>query len=84
MIGALPTTLEVRAMAMSSELIYLGGKAGAAEIWDRKNLNRVDALQTGTNCKIQCMALDGNEEILIIGTSDGRIQVPPCNKPLLV
>lgn len=46
------------------------------EIWDRKKQNRIDTLQMGTNGKIACMAVDDNEEILVIGTSDARIQVP--------
>ena len=62
-------------MAISSELIYLGCKGGAVEIWDKKKHNRVDTLQTGTNSRVVCMALDKNEEILVIGTSDGQIQV---------
>lgn len=76
MIGSLVVASEVRTMAMNSELIYLGCKGGAVEIWDRKKQNRIDTLQIGTNGRIACMAVDGNEEILVIGTSDGRIQVP--------
>ncbi|XP_045822566.1 LOW QUALITY PROTEIN: putative E3 ubiquitin-protein ligase LIN-1 [Trifolium pratense] len=38
MIGSLQTGSEVRAMAVSSELIYLGCKGGAVEIWDKKKL----------------------------------------------
>ncbi|ONH98058.1 hypothetical protein PRUPE_7G226000 [Prunus persica] len=74
MVGFLPTTLEVRTMAISSELIYLGGKGGSVEIWDREKQNRIDTLQTGTNCKVLCLALDANEEVLVTGTSDGRIR----------
>ncbi|KAJ8568874.1 hypothetical protein K7X08_032571 [Anisodus acutangulus] len=74
MVGSLQSTLEVRAMAVSSELIYLGGKGGIVEAWCRNKHNRVDALQTGINGKVLCMALDANEETLVIGTSDGRIQ----------
>ncbi|KAF7819795.1 putative E3 ubiquitin-protein ligase LIN-1 [Senna tora] len=75
MVGSVVTASDVRAMAMNSELIYLGCKGGAVEIWDRKKQNRIDTLQIGTNGKVACMAVDGNEEILVIGTSDGRIQV---------
>ena len=75
MVGSLPTTLDVRAMAISSELIYLGGKGGSVEIWDRNKQNRMDTLQTGANCKVLCLALDANEEVLVAGTSDGRIWV---------
>ncbi|KAH7511943.1 hypothetical protein FEM48_Zijuj12G0037400 [Ziziphus jujuba var. spinosa] len=74
MIGSLTTAMEVRSMAISSELIYLGCKGGTVEIWGREKQNRIDTLQTGTNCKVICMALDSNEEVLVIGTSDGRIQ----------
>ncbi|XP_050218498.1 putative E3 ubiquitin-protein ligase LIN-1 isoform X2 [Mercurialis annua] len=74
-VGALATTLEVRAMVISSELIYLGSKGGIVEIWDQKNQTRVETLQTGIEgARILCMALDTNEEMLVIGTSDGRIQ----------
>ncbi|XWS72048.1 hypothetical protein CRYUN_Cryun02cG0007400 [Craigia yunnanensis] len=74
MVGSLPTTSEVRSMAISSELIYLGCKGGIVEVWDQKKQTRIEILQTGTNGKVLCMTLDANEEVLIIGTSDGRIQ----------
>lgn len=45
------------------------------EIWCREKPNKVDTLQMGRNCKIICMTLDEREEVLVIGTSDGRIQV---------
>ncbi|KAK4370205.1 hypothetical protein RND71_009680 [Anisodus tanguticus] len=74
MVGSLQSTLEVRAMVVSSELIYLGGKGGIVEAWCRNKHNRVEALQTGIDGKVLCMALDANEETLVIGTSDGKIQ----------
>ncbi|XP_038700840.1 putative E3 ubiquitin-protein ligase LIN isoform X1 [Tripterygium wilfordii] len=72
-VGSLSTSMEVREMAISSELIYLGCKNGAVEIWDRLKQTRVETLQNGTNGRILCMALDENEEFLVTGTSDGRI-----------
>ncbi|CAK7337433.1 unnamed protein product [Dovyalis caffra] len=74
LVGSVPSTLKVRSMAISSDLIYLGCKAGNVEIWNRKKQNRVEMLQTGINGKVVCMALDGNEEVLVIGTSTGLIQ----------
>lgn len=74
LVGSVSSTLEVRAMAISSELIYLGCKAGCVEIWDRNKHNRIETLQTGTMGKVISMALDSNEDILVIGTSDGRIK----------
>ncbi|XP_024627707.1 putative E3 ubiquitin-protein ligase LIN-1 isoform X2 [Medicago truncatula] len=78
MVGSLQTGSEVRAMAVSSELIYLGCKGGVVEIWDKKHI-KVGTLQLGTNCKVNCMALDSNEQILVIGTSDGQIQAWEMN-----
>lgn len=75
MVGSLQTGSEVRTMAVSSGLIYLGCKGGTVEIWDKKKSSKVDTLQMGTNCRVNCMALDRNEEVLVIGTSDGQIQV---------
>ncbi|XVF88573.1 hypothetical protein PTKIN_Ptkin19aG0061500 [Pterospermum kingtungense] len=74
MVGQLPTTSEVRSMAISSELIYLGCKGGIVEVWDQKKHNRIEILQARTNGKVLCMTLDANEEVLVIGTSDGQIQ----------
>ncbi|KAL9330155.1 hypothetical protein ACSQ67_005158 [Phaseolus vulgaris] len=79
MVGSLQTVSEVRAMAVSSGLIYLGCKGGTVEIWDMKKLSKVDTLQMGTNCRVNCMALDSNEEFLVIGTSDGQIQAWEMN-----
>ncbi|XP_047339652.1 putative E3 ubiquitin-protein ligase LIN-1 [Impatiens glandulifera] len=75
MVGSLASTMEVRAMAISSELIYLGGKGGAVEVWCRKKANKVETLNTGINSKIVSMALNNDEDVLVIGTSDGKIQV---------
>ncbi|CAI0543380.1 unnamed protein product [Linum tenue] len=73
-VGSLATTMEVRAMAVSSELIYLGSRVGTIEIWDRKKHIRVETIQACTNSKLISMAVDGNEDILVAGTSDGWIQ----------
>lgn len=78
-VGSVPSTLEVRSMVVSSDLIYLGCKGGIVEVWCRKKLDRIETLQTGTNGKILCMALDSDEEVLVIGTSNGRIQVTDIN-----
>ncbi|WOH11153.1 hypothetical protein DCAR_0830632 [Daucus carota subsp. sativus] len=73
-IGSVPSTLEVRSMEVTSDLIYLGCKGGIVEVWCRKKLDKKETLQTGTNGKVLCMALDSDEEVLVIGTSNGRIQ----------
>ncbi|GJT68593.1 putative E3 ubiquitin-protein ligase LIN [Tanacetum coccineum] len=64
----------VRTMVISSDMIYMGCKGGTVEVWCRKKLTRKETLQTGTNCRVICMALDSNEDLLVVGTSDGRIQ----------
>ncbi|KAF8400830.1 hypothetical protein HHK36_014132 [Tetracentron sinense] len=74
MVATLPFMLEVRAMVVSSELIYLGCKMGTVEIWSKEKYNKVETLQTGTNGKVLCMAVNGDEDVLVVGTSDGRIQ----------
>lgn len=69
-------------MVVSAELIYLGCKLGTVEMWSKEKLSRVGTLQTGTCGKVQCMALNGDGEVLVLGTSDGRIQVT-CFKTYL-
>lgn len=78
MVGSLPSTLDVRSMAISSELIYLGCKGGYVEVWCKRKNNKIETLQIGSNSKIVCMALDADEEVLVVGTSDGKIQVNIC------
>ncbi|KAF5788826.1 putative transcription factor WD40-like family [Helianthus annuus] len=65
---------EVRAMVISSDMIYMGCKGGIVEVWCKKKLSRKEVLQIGTNSKVTCMALDTNEDYLVVGTSDGRVQ----------
>nr|KAJ0203061.1 hypothetical protein LSAT_V11C500282180 [Lactuca sativa] len=75
LVESLSLTSEVRSMAISSEFIYFGCKLGIMEVWHRNKLTRKETLQIGTNCKVMCMALDSNEDVLVTGTSDGRVQV---------
>ncbi|KZV30094.1 hypothetical protein F511_17139 [Dorcoceras hygrometricum] len=74
LIGSLASTMDVRTMAVSSELIYLGCKGGTIEVWCKNKYNKVETLQTSSTTKIRCLALDDNEDMLLIGTSEGRIQ----------
>ncbi|KAL7093605.1 hypothetical protein ACP275_11G049800 [Erythranthe tilingii] len=73
-VGSLASTLDIRTMSVSSELIYLGCKSGVIEIWCKKKLSRVETLQISPTSRILCMAIDTNEDFLVVGTSDGRIQ----------
>ncbi|KAK1417336.1 hypothetical protein QVD17_26463 [Tagetes erecta] len=75
LVYSMSLTSEVRTMAVSSEFIYFGCKPGIVEVWCRNKLVKKETLQIGTNCKVMCMALDENEDILVIGTSDGKVQV---------
>nr|XP_043627899.1 putative E3 ubiquitin-protein ligase LIN [Erigeron canadensis] len=74
LIHSVSLTSEVRTMVVSSDMIYVGCKGGFVEVWCRKKLSRKETLQTGTNCKVMCMALDPNEDVLVVGTSDGILQ----------
>lgn len=66
MVGSVPSIMEVRSMAISTNIIYLGCKGGIVEVWCRKKLERKETLQTGTNGKVVCMALDSYEEIWLL------------------
>ncbi|KAG0503471.1 hypothetical protein HPP92_003543 [Vanilla planifolia] len=72
-VGSLPSTLDVRCLTISAELIYLGTKTGVVELWSRNKLVRVGVLQIGSNCRVTCMIVFG-DEVLVVGTSDGRLQ----------
>uniref|UniRef100_A0A251TRS3 RING-type E3 ubiquitin transferase n=1 Tax=Helianthus annuus TaxID=4232 RepID=A0A251TRS3_HELAN len=75
LVQSISLTSEVRTMAISSEFIYFGCKTGTLEVWCRNKLVKKEALQIGSNSKVLCMALDDNEDLLVIGTSDGKVQV---------
>ncbi|KAJ8750644.1 hypothetical protein K2173_015825 [Erythroxylum novogranatense] len=70
LVGTLSTTMELRTMVISSDIIYLGSRGGTVEIWDQKKHTKIEVLQTATNAKVLCMTLDTNEEVLVIGISD--------------
>ncbi|XP_073150479.1 putative E3 ubiquitin-protein ligase LIN isoform X2 [Henckelia pumila] len=74
LVGSLASTMEVRTMAVGSELIYLGCKGGTVEVWCKNKYNKVETLQTCSTTKIHCLALDANHDMLLVGTSEGRIQ----------
>lgn len=74
-VGTLPSTSEVRSIAVSSDLIYLGCKGGLVEVWCKKKHSKIETLQAGTSAKVLSITLNSNEDVLVIGTSDGKIQV---------
>ncbi|XP_062189107.1 putative E3 ubiquitin-protein ligase LIN [Phragmites australis] len=75
LVGSMPSSMEARSLVVSTDLIYLGSRNGAVEIWSREKLTRIGTLQAGgPSCRIQCMAVDGDGDVLVVGTSDGRIQ----------
>ncbi|XP_031485359.1 putative E3 ubiquitin-protein ligase LIN isoform X2 [Nymphaea colorata] len=73
-VGSLVPTADVRSLAITSELIYLGCRTGSIEVWSRENHRRVGTLETRTNSKVLCMSLHANGEVLVLGTADGQIQ----------
>ncbi|KAG2586001.1 hypothetical protein PVAP13_5NG002500 [Panicum virgatum] len=75
LVGSMPSSMEARSLVVSADLIYLGSRNGAVEIWSREKLTRIGTLQAGgPSCRVQCMAVDGDGDVLVVGTSDGRIQ----------
>ncbi|TVU22994.1 hypothetical protein EJB05_32719, partial [Eragrostis curvula] len=75
LVGSIPSSMEARSLVVSADLVYLGSRGGVVEIWSREKLTRIGALQAGgPSCRVQCMAVDGDGDVLVVGTSDGRIQ----------
>ncbi|CAO2209349.1 unnamed protein product [Urochloa humidicola] len=77
LVGSMPSSMEARSLVVSADLIYVGSRNGAVEIWSREKLTRIGTLQAGgPGCRVQCMAVDGDGDgdVLVVGTSDGRIQ----------
>ncbi|KAM0894206.1 hypothetical protein ACQ4PT_024615 [Festuca glaucescens] len=75
LVGSIPSPAEVRSLVVSADLVYLGSRNGAVEIWSREKLIKIGALQAGSpGCRVQCMAVDADGDVLVVGTSDGRIQ----------
>ncbi|KAM0913621.1 hypothetical protein ACQ4PT_012049 [Festuca glaucescens] len=76
LVGSIPSPAEVRSLVVSADLVYLGSRNGAVEIWSREKLIKIGALQAGgPGCRVQCMAVDADGDVLVVGTSDGKIQV---------
>ncbi|KAJ1281869.1 hypothetical protein BS78_03G006500 [Paspalum vaginatum] len=75
LVGSMPSAAEARSLAVSADLVYVGSRGGAVEIWSREKLARIGTLQAGgPGCRVQCMAVDADGDVLVVGTSDGKIQ----------
>jgi len=76
LVGSMATAAEARSLVVSADLIYVASRTAAVEIWSREKLARIGTLQAGgPGCRVQCMAVDADGDVLVVGTSDGRIQV---------
>jgi len=76
LVGSMATAAEARSLVVSADLVYVASRTAAVEIWSREKLARIGTLQAGgPGCRVQCMAVDADGDVLVVGTSDGRIQV---------
>ncbi|RCV46248.1 hypothetical protein SETIT_9G517200v2 [Setaria italica] len=48
LVGSMPSSMEARSLVASADLIYLGSRNGAVEIWSREKLTRTGYTRTGT------------------------------------
>ncbi|CAD6233636.1 unnamed protein product [Miscanthus lutarioriparius] len=75
LVGSMATAVEARSLVVSADLVYVASRTAAVEIWSREKLARIGTLQAGgPGCRVQCMAVDADADVLVVGTSDGRIQ----------
>lgn len=72
LVGSMATAAEARSLVVSADLVYVASRAAAVEIWSREKLARIGTLQAGG--RVQCMAVDADGDVLVVGTSDGKIQ----------
>ncbi|ONM28247.1 Transducin/WD40 repeat-like superfamily protein [Zea mays] len=78
LVGSMATAAEARSLVVSADLVYVASRAAAVEIWSREKLARIGTLQAGG--RVQCMAVDADGDVLVVGTSDGKIQVRPVQR----
>ncbi|WVZ72933.1 hypothetical protein U9M48_021315 [Paspalum notatum var. saurae] len=75
LVGSMASAAEARSLVVSADLVYVGSRGGAVEIWSREKLARIGTLQAGgPGCRVQCMAVDADGDVLVVGTSEGKIQ----------
>lgn len=70
LVGQLATGLDVRAMVVNDEFIYLGSNSGLIEVWLRERLVKVAGMSIG--CKIT--SLLAHDNVLFCGSEDGKIR----------
>ncbi|KAL6010319.1 hypothetical protein ACLOJK_000750 [Asimina triloba] len=75
-IGSLSTGFDIHSICANKDFVFTGTKCGIIEVWLRDRLTRVSSLKVhgGGNTKITCLASDVDGEMLLAGTSDGKIQ----------
>ncbi|MCO5600119.1 hypothetical protein L7F22_054227 [Adiantum nelumboides] len=68
--GQVTTNLDVRAMVVNDEFVYLGSNTGVIEVWLRTRFLKVASMNIG--CKV--MAILTHDNVLYCGCEDGKIR----------
>ncbi|KAL2324995.1 hypothetical protein Fmac_024053 [Flemingia macrophylla] len=75
-VGSLSTGLDIHRIAINSDFILAGTKFGTIEVWLKDKFTRVASIKmAGGHTKITSLVSDADGMMLLVGSSDGKIQV---------
>lgn len=75
--GSFSTGFDIQRIAINGDFIFTATKCGVIDIWLKERFTRVASIKMccGGNAKFTCLASDMDGEMLLAGSSDGKIQV---------
>lgn len=77
--GSLSTGVDIHHMAISTDFLFTASRCGIIDVWSKEKLTKVASLKlgnaSGSHTKLTALTTDDDGELLLAGTSDGKIQV---------
>ncbi|XP_022135985.1 putative E3 ubiquitin-protein ligase LIN-1 isoform X2 [Momordica charantia] len=78
-VGSLSTGVDIHHMAISTDFLFTASRCGIIDVWSKEKLTKVASLKlgnaSGSHTKLTALTTDDDGELLLAGTSDGKIQV---------
>lgn len=77
--GSLSTGVDIHHMAISTDFLFSASRLGIVEVWSKEKYTKIASVKlgsaSGSQTKITSLTTADDGGLLLVGTSDGRIQV---------
>ncbi|KAJ8531170.1 hypothetical protein K7X08_026604 [Anisodus acutangulus] len=76
-IGSLSTGSDIQRLAINNDFIFSASKSGTIEVWLQERVTKMTSIKmrSGGQSRITSLAVDKDGEMILAGSTDGKIQV---------